>query len=1381
MLASPHASGRHRARCVGIATLVVVGGILPALPAAWGAVLADNSPLLDSLDGGNPRDDHSFNASIGTWSAVGTLLYEQAGNSGDLRAELRQSSPAGAVLAYDPLGNFYSRAPLSVLAVDGWNLGAPDTFYVSEILNNVAPSYAVEFEASPTVIFATSYSDTSSVGPTGVIQAYQIFLNKRDSVDIRLSVPASYTYNYNLQVYLFGGASTNFYSTSASVSPGPAAASGGPMNSDQYLRYIAPVTAWYMLVVGNAKELANVPYTLDVVTNGRTLADTSPASGKVDNYNMFEDYTFANALSDWGFVAVRTDNPGYGEWLTAELHTPTFDSNVLAAENPTTGAARAGVLAVNRFENGTANLSLVTVKWGPFAVYPVAYTIEMDNRVPVLPANDTPRRFNFAAGEILRGATVALNRGETLELHADVDPSFTYPHELALVVFAPGASYYSAGGPAQAGPIASAREGANTAKDLSFTAPATGYYGIAILSLNSTYAVPVDLTVTIQGRPLQHNDVRVALLGDGNPQDLYAMTVDADRWGVVAGRIVGGTGSYTQRLMAAGFDANPVAWDALGTAPGLPTFGLEAVNAYGAATADYYASVTRTQGAPAYLVEFDSAPLPLPRNARTNVSVPDGQIVSAYEVNLNAGETVDFRMRVESGYSYPFALQLFLFPPAFPYYSLSGGGAPSAYASSAGTHDTEQDIVIGAPWTGSWLVVLANLGNLSEVPATLDVRINGEPLSVGLSSIGDLTSANSVNYYAFNAPAVTWTVAGVKVGSATGPADALVHSLHGPTPDSIALATDRVRGVGGEGIIVVDGYALPGNATYFLKESAVLDPGSALTYQVQVTSNFQFVTAASQVVSGVLIAASQFAGYAMQLQGGQTLDLRLTRAEGYSYPYNLGLYVFRPGAGNASASGEDGGAPVAASANGPSVEQDGIFTATSTGTHLILIVNLDVPRDISYSLNLTVDGWQLSGNTHIAGDLNQYNRADQYNFQTAGGAWSAAGVKWTGGGGTLRAGLHTLGLNTLPAATVDANLAMPVAVLPFFAPTNASNASTTFFLNVTLAPQPGAPTGMYEVGFAGAPAVWANADIGNTQSFNLSGSGFFALHELQLNQGDWVEIRVLVPVGYGKQNDLNIAVYDVPLQPNILQVVPLAVSRSAPGSAELISYQFNESRGYLLVVENAGNLDTIPYQLSITRHTIVGTPPVPVHVSVMNHGKDFIELTWTQSQETDFAYYQVWVFTDLEGHGTLWNEISTREATYDKIEGPTILPGETYYIRVIAYDRENLGAVSDPIGVTTEARSLFEESSFWVLVASVSAIAAVVIFAYLRARVVREGKPFRVRSSKAEGVVEERKGPAGKARAPKDDAKIIAAVPAAPAKQTQDAVDYMQRVMRGGR
>lgn len=1356
-----------------------LGLFLPALPAALGAVLGDNVPLLDSVSPGNPRDDHSMSVTTGTWSAVGTLLYAQTGNTGDLRSELRQGSTAGALLAYGAVGNYDERTPLNVMAINGYGLATPDTFYVSEAQVNLAPQYAVEFESTPTVIFGSSYSDTSAIGATGVIQAYQVLLNRRDTLDIRLAVPASYTYNYNLQLYLFGAAATNFYSSSAGGAPGPAAVSGGPDNTDQHLRYIAPITGWYLLVVGNTKELSNVPYTLSVFTNGRAMADVTPATGRVDSFNTNEDYAFANPSQDWGFVAVRADSPGYGQVVTAELHTPTFDSNTLASETPTSGAMRAGVLAINRFQNGTSNLSLVTVKWGPFALSPASYTVEMDNRVPLLGSSETPRRFNFSAGEILRGSMVALNRGETIEIHADIDPLFTYPYELGLVVFAPGASYYSASGPAEQGPVASAREGVNTAKDLMFTAPTTGYYGIALLSLNSTYAVPVDLTVIIQGRALLHNDARVGLLDSGNPQDLYAMTVEADRWGVFAGRYLGGTGAYTQQVTSGGFDGTPVASDALGSSAALATFALEAVNGYGQATTDFYASVVRTQGAPAYLVEFDAAPLPLPRNARTNVSVPDGQIVSAYEVNLNAGETADFRMRVDGGYSYAYKLQLLLFPPAYHYYSTGGSIAPQAYTASIGDESNEQDMVLVAPWTGSYLVVLANLGNLTEAPGTLDVRINGEPLSVGVSAVADLTAANTLNYYAFNAPPLTWTVAGVKIGSATRPADELVHTLHGPTPDSIALATDRVHGVGGEGIIAIDGFARAGNSSYFLSESAQLTGANKLTFQVQVTTSFTGINTLSQILSGTLPASSQFVGFQIQLNAGQTLDLRLRRAEGYSYPYTLGLLVFRPGSGNASSSGEAGGAPMVASANGPSVEQDGIFTATTTGAHLILVVNRDTPRDIAYALNLTVDGWPIPSDSHLAGDLNAYNRADQFSFQTAGGAWTAAGIKWSGGTSAVRAGLHTLGLNTLPLATVDANALNTVAMLPFFAPANSSSASTTFYLNVTFPPQSGSPEAQYDVGFAATAAVWPRSDISLTKLFNLTADGFFALHTLELQQGDEIDIRLLVGITYSKENDLNLALYEVPLSPQILQTVPVATSAEL-GSGEHIIFHANKTSTYLLVVENAGNMDAIPYTLTITAHTVVGSPPAKVVVASGFHDKDTIDVTWTMSQEDDFAGYEVYVsLTPDELQQPAFGLVTERERTTYRIENSDIQPGRTYYIVVVVRDTEGRGTLSDPIAVTTDAKSFLEESTTWVLIAALAAIGAVVGFAYWRARGVRDGKGFRLRSSKAEQVVSERKGPAGQARAPKDQPAM--AVPAAPTKGTQDSVDYMQRVMKGGR
>jgi hypothetical protein len=87
---------------------------------------------------------------------------------------------------------------------------------------------------------------------------------------------------------------------------------------------------------------------------------------------------------------------------------------------------------------------------------------------------------------------------------------------------------------------------------------------------------------------------------------------------------------------------------------------------------------------------------------------------------------------------------------------------------------------------------------------------------------------------------------------------------------------------------------------------------------------------------------------------------------------------------------------------------------------------------------------------------------------------------------------------------------------------------------------------------------------------------------------------------------------------------------------------------------------------------------------------------------------------------------------------------------------------------------------------AVGVVALIGLSYFLAKRREDGGKPFRVRSSKAEGVVEEGKGPKERPRTPKDEAPARpttapGGVPAPPSKQSQEAVDYMQRVLRGGR
>jgi len=1375
--ASSTSRGNRAAGFVGL--ILIASPLLAAVPAS-AAALADDSPLLDTLDSTGPQDDHSFVSSPGSWAVAGTLVYEQAGNSGDLRAELRQSSTAGSMLAYDTIGNYYANTRISLLAVDAATLGVTDTFWVSEVLQNVAPSYAVEAETSPPVIAGTPFTDASSLGPNGVLQAYQVYLNRRDTVDASVRVGPAYTYPYGLQLYLFGGAATPFYSAQGAGSPGPAAVSGAPANSDQHLRFTAQVGAWYLLVVANAKELGDIPYTLRVDVNGAPLADRTPASDTLSTHHADADFAFANGPNDWAFVGMRHDNPGFGTAVSMRLHSPTFDSNVLASELLWVDTGRLGVLAVNGYEPTSANRSLIHVRWGPNALNPTAFTLEMDNGVPELLESDSPYRRTLAAGEVLDGFQVFLNASETLELHVGVDPLFTYPYDLQVYAFSPGDSYYAGRGAAPAGPSATAASGANQGQDLMLTAPVTGFYGVAVLSLLAGYAIPLDVTVTIQGRELLADTPRGGGLGASNPQDSFSFTVSSGRWGVVASRITGGSGAFEQRLLANGFDTTPVARDTVTDSGMGSPYAIQVVNGYRqAGSAPYYLSLARTLGSPEYTVEYDTAPVAIQTRAGTlSQNVPAGQVVRAFEILLNEKDTVDFRLTVPGTFTYRYALRLFLYGPDDMFYSLSGAAGP--IAASGGGPDTEQDIVATVPTAGDYLLVVANLGALVQTPFELNVTVNGQPASPAAPGGGTVTASNGVDYFAFTASSAAYTVVGSKVRSASG-AWSLTHSLHGPTPDSIALAADAISTVGGEGIVVVDGFALPANRTFFVSESAALADGARVTYEVQVLAAFTALTAASQVATGTLASTSHFRGYTVSLVAGQTVDLRLQRQEGFSYPYDVGLYVFAPGVGNASSSGLGGAGPVAASANGPSNEQDAAFTAARSGQHLILIVNRAAPQTVNYTLTLALDGWPLPEDASVSGDLNAFNGWDAYRFDAAAGAWSAAGVKWMGGPAAVRGSLHTLGLDTVPVASADASSEATAAVVPIF---GRGNATQTLFLNVTLAPGASPRAANYMVDTSAAASVWPNTDIGLMRPFNLSGTGFLALHVLQLNQGDWVDVKVLVASTYTKTNNLDIALYAAPPAPDIVQPAPAASSSNGPGQSETVAF-FAESAGdYLLVVMNSGNVDTVPYELSVTRHTFVGTAPTAVNASITGVTKDSFTLSWTPSDVDDFLHYEVWIGTGADINGMLhYDTISDRSLTTTRIEYPSFEPGQSYWARVLVVDKEGLSAWSSPVGTTLQADEWYENTTIQILIAAAVAVAVILAFGWWAMRSREGGKGFRWRSPKAEKVVTEGEaGPKGRPRRPKAEADVEpAGVPAPPTQQSQDAVNYMQRVMRGGR
>jgi hypothetical protein len=1374
---------------------MLFGVLLPAVPVG-AAVLVDDSPILGGLSSGTPREDHSFNVTVLGWATVGTLVYEQAGNVGDLRAELRQNSTGGAVLASDIVGNYNQNHGLAVLAVDGRTLGGSDTFWVSEQLRNQAPSYAVEFENSPTPILTTPYVDFASTGTNGVIQTYEVALSRHDTIEVTLIVPQTYTYRYHLQLLLFGGSVTPFYTAFGPDAAGPSAISQAPENTEQHLRFIAPADGFYLLVVGNALDLSDVPYTLVATVNGLVIGDESPLQNIQDEYYADAGVAFANNPADWAFVGVRLDDVPLGRAIQATLHSPTFDSNVLALEPLSTNAVKSGIIAVNGYSGTVGPFSLVNYHWGSPAIAATTFTTELDQGVPEFFEADQPQALPLLAGEIVRGFQVFLNASETLELHAGVDPLFTYPYELDLFAFAPTGTYYSGSGTGTAGPFASARSGVSRPQDLTFTAPVTGFYGMAVLSLNSTYDVPLEITVTIQGRTLAPGQPRVGALPDANPSDSFQFNVGTQRWGVVASRITTPSGSYTQRLLANGFDTTPVAWDNVSDAAAGVPYGFEVVNGYRLASpSDYYLQLARLTGSAGYTVEFDSAPSTIPAlNVSYPSTVPAGELVQGYEIHLNTKDTVDFRLRVPTSYTYPYTLKMFIFSPENLYYSLGGNGAPKQSGNSSGAANTEQDLVLTAPVTGYYLLAVVNLGQLSATPFAIDVTVNGQPIFPSTKGTGELTASNKVDFFGFSAFPSGFTVAGVKPLAVPSGTWSLAHSLHGPTVDSLALATDRVTTLGGEGIVVIDGFGLAGNTSFFLSETGSITGSGRLQYEVDVQTSFTSLAAASQVVSGTLLSTSHFTGYTLRLDAGQTLDMRLQRAEGYSYAFDLGLYLFSPGLGNASVSGEGGARPVSSSNNGPISEQDGMFTASRTATYLILVVNRGLPMTINFTLKLGLDGWPLTEDLRPEGDLNGYNVGDQYRFDAAQGAWSAVGLRWTEGPAGVRGGLHTQGLNTVPVATVDTSTASMAAVLPIFSPAGAANSTSTMFFNATLVPGPQVRFARYMVDYNGQPAVWPNADIGSTHAFNISGTGFLALHVLQLEQGDWVDVRAFVSTSYTKTKDIRIALYAQPRAPNLVQTEALAWSTNAAGLAQNLTYQADAPGNYLLIVTNLGPVDTVPYQLSVERHTFRGSPPARANVTIVSADKTQFVVQWSQSDEADFLHYEVWInFGPTLDGAVHYSTLSERTNTTELVKLPTFRPGQTWWVIVGVVDTEDHSTWSDPRGVTLQAEAWYENLTIQVFIAAGAAIAAIVILGWWAMRNRPEaGAPRKSRADKAGGVVEERKrGPRGKPRSPKvaDEGEedeggaptSAPGMPAAPSTQSQEAVNYMQRVMKGAR
>ena len=90
---------------------------------------------------------------------------------------------------------------------------------------------------------------------------------------------------------------------------------------------------------------------------------------------------------------------------------------------------------------------------------------------------------------------------------------------------------------------------------------------------------------------------------------------------------------------------------------------------------------------------------------------------------------------------------------------------------------------------------------------------------------------------------------------------------------------------------------------------------------------------------------------------------------------------------------------------------------------------------------------------------------------------------------------------------------------------------------------------------------------------------------------------------------------------------------------------------FTILIPSWNNLPFLRLALQSLRKNSTHPHQVVVHVNEGGDGtpawleSERVDFTWTQSNEDDFSYYQVWVSTDPESAGNLWSEIHTRELT----------------------------------------------------------------------------------------------------------------------------------------
>ena len=1355
--------------------LLLASGLAPLLVASAAPTLPDNTVVKGTLDDTSPRADYNFTARTNVWTVVASNNYQ---NLGSYRHDLRVNASSINAIATARVGSYGEYERAGFIAINGFDLASQTQYTVSQVRGAYTPSFALQLRRDPTMLARASTTVLGNLGTDGIVMSYQIDLQRRDTLDLRLQVPPEWTYNYHLGLFLLAPAD-RYYVFDGEGGVMPVAQSSVGENREQALTFLAMDPGFYCVVVLNLGMPDDVQYTLKVGLNGKPLPNGALDEETLTDVNLEDYYAFTVPMNRWSAVVAKARGPlDYA--VMHSLHWPTADSNSIAYDE-LTDAGPAGIIAIDGHSLSAPDSFFARERYDVRGGS-LPFTIQYSTSTATLASTNNTTAGQLTVDDIFRMYEVRLQKTQTVDLRLRVDEEYNYDYDLGMYVFAPGGKYHSISGQLpeySEGPVASSRAGQGTEQDAVFTCPETGFYAIVIVNFDARDDIPFTLQLTIQGRTVTDD---VPVVGDLNAQnriDLLQFTAARGAWTVVGCRLAdGSTGSLNHRLYSTALDTNPLVDELLGYVPapgGRGSYELRPLGLLGvdgrqlASSTTYYMKEEVSEGAPRYVLELESTPRRLTSSTGTltGIDFRAGEFLQTYTVDLAAHQAIDVRASPPENYTYDYELGMYILGPGSLYHGLVSDlgvvarSVPGPNAAPALLHVAET--------AGTYLILVANLGPLSGLEYGLRYALDGFNVTLDRLVDGTLDPVNGADAYRFQATPGDWTLAIVRLPEAE-PASAVVATVRWPSLDSVALATATLDKRTPMVAFLIDGDALPSGAgPHYLSVTSAVPGGRTVRYSVQVSAPRGNLTGDVQTLSDRQ-AGALYTGF---FEKGSTVDLALRVPADFTYAYDLGLYLFAPGTTYLmTGSAEDG--PESWSRDGGETEQEVVYTAPVGAVYAMLVLSHAQLSDVRFNLSATVDGAPLEGPAR--GYVDGHNGNEHYRFTASANQWSVVAARLLGAEqSSFLLKLLTSGLSTNPIVTAEIDPAHPTGVIAingwdFVSP------EREMYLNAS-----------HKTGYS-AFVVHADAnatdfgEVGHAEAAAFGEDQILYLYQIALTVGDHLEVQLAYDQGnWSSDVLLDLLVFEPyqSLGSAPIKTVTLMVTEGTAevkGLGELIA---NKTGTYAFVMVNRGPIGPMGFSLGVYRRSVVNQPPMYPAILKASTTKDRVSIEWAPNQEADFEKYEIYISESQTNRGNRVDTITTQTLARYTIE--RLDAEHTYYVTVVVYDTEGLWTQTAPYKVKTKAPAWLDRPEVTISIAVIAAlVVTVLIVNYVitrqRRREAEEGAGTALPPEVGEAPPLEapRAGPGPAAAAPRPAAPVAED---ATTRERRDALDYMKKMM----